>query len=52
MTIEPKALGAVSFSTSDLCHCPQCGSELRTGTDDRSFECPGCDYTEQEVINA
>lgn len=27
MTIEPKALGAVSFSTSDLCHCPQCGSE-------------------------
>ncbi|MGY3922028.1 hypothetical protein LA366_02530 [Aeromonas jandaei] len=52
MTIEPKALGASYFSTSDLCHCPRCGSELRTGTDDRSFECSWCYYTEQEVVNA
>lgn len=37
---------------ADLDHCPICGSELRTSTDDRSFECPGCVYTEQEVSNA
>lgn len=37
---------------ADLDHCQMCGSELRTGTDDRSFECPGCEYTEQEVSNA
>lgn len=35
----------------DLNHCPQCGSELRSGADDRSFECPACDYTEQEVAS-
>lgn len=51
MTIEPKAHGAVLLC-ADLDHCPICGSELRTGTDDRSFECQGCEYTEQEVIHA
>lgn len=35
--------------TNNIHHCPMCGRELRTGTDDRSFECPGCEYTEQEV---
>lgn len=49
MTIEPKALGAASFSTSDLCHCPLCGCELRSGTDNNAYECPGCEYTEREV---
>ncbi|MGL5293329.1 MAG: hypothetical protein ACRC9V_06130 [Aeromonas sp.] len=34
--------------TNNIHHCPACGSELRTGTDDRSFECSGCEYTEQE----
>ncbi len=33
----------------DLGHCPQCGSELQSGTDDRTFECPACEYTEQEM---
>lgn len=28
-----------------------CGSELRTGNDDRAFECPACAYTEQEVAH-
>ena len=35
----------------DLYHCPQCGSELQSGNDDRAFECPACAYTEQEVTN-
>ncbi|MGE6117123.1 hypothetical protein ACLHZU_13620 [Aeromonas salmonicida] len=33
----------------DLNHCPLCGGELQSGTDDRTFECPACEYTEQEV---
>ena len=36
----------------DLNHCPLCGGELQSGTDDRTFECPVCEYTEQEVVNA
>lgn len=42
----------------DLDHCPRCGSELRSGTDDHAFECPACaytytyTYTEQEVGHA
>ncbi|WP_200891479.1 hypothetical protein [Aeromonas hydrophila] len=51
MTMNPTAPLGHSLC-SDLDHCPMCGSELRTGTDDRSFECPGCDYTEQEVVHA
>ena len=35
----------------DLDHCPQCGSELRSSTDDHAYECPACEYTEQEVTN-
>lgn len=37
---------------ADLDHCPLCGGELQSGTDDRAFECPACEYTEQEVANA
>ena len=33
----------------DLNHCPLCGSELQSGTNDRAYECPACEYTEQEV---
>jgi len=33
----------------DINHCPQCGSEMQSGTDDRAFECPACEYTELEV---
>lgn len=33
----------------DLNHCPQCGSDLQSGSNDRAFECPACEYTEQEV---
>ncbi|EPC4026386.1 hypothetical protein ACRZOU_002137 [Aeromonas salmonicida] len=33
----------------DLGHCPQCGSELQSGTDDSIFECPACEYAEQEM---
>lgn len=33
----------------DLDHCPQCGSEMQSGTDDRAFECQACEYTELEV---
>lgn len=51
MTMNPTAPLGHSLC-SDLDHCPMCGSELRAGTDDRSFECPGCDYTEREVIHA
>lgn len=34
---------------ADLAHCPLCGSELRTSTDDHAYECSGCEYTEREV---
>ena len=34
---------------NDLNHCPLCGSELRSGTDGYTYECPACEYTEQEV---
>ena len=33
----------------DLAHCPLCGGELQSGTNDRAYECPACEYTEQEV---
>lgn len=33
----------------DLAHCPLCGGELQSGTNDRAYECPTCEYTEQEV---
>ena len=33
----------------DLNHCPLCGSELQSGSNDHAFECPACEYTEQEV---
>ena len=33
----------------DLNHCPLCGSELQSGNDDLAYECPTCEYTEQEV---
>lgn len=33
----------------DLNHCPLCGSELRSSTNDRAYECQACEYTEQEV---
>ena len=33
----------------DLDHCPLCGSELQSGTNDRAYECPTCEYTEQGV---
>lgn len=49
MTNESMASAVATPLHTNLDHCPMCGSELRTGTDDRSFECPGCDYTEQEV---
>lgn len=35
----------------DLNHCPLCGSELQSGTNDRAFECQACAYTEQEVAH-
>ena len=35
----------------DLNHCPLCGSELQSGTNDRAYECPTCEYTEQEVAH-
>lgn len=35
----------------DLDHCPLCGSELQSGTNDRAYECPTCEYTEQEVAS-
>ncbi|MFB2865729.1 hypothetical protein [Aeromonas sp. MdU4] len=48
MTIEPRALGGDPIR-ADLDHCPMCGSELRTGTDDHVYECPACEYTEREM---
>ncbi|WP_324019419.1 hypothetical protein [Aeromonas hydrophila] len=48
MTKPILAHGGQPFS-HDLNHCPLCGSELQSGTDDRAFECPTCEYTEQEV---
>lgn len=36
---------------NDLNHCPLCGSELQSGTNDRAYECPACEYTEQEVAH-
>ena len=36
---------------NDLNQCPLCGSELRSGTDGYTYECPACEYTEQEVTN-
>ncbi|HHQ4796024.1 hypothetical protein ACEUAZ_02590 [Aeromonas veronii] len=48
MTMNPTAqLGHPLCAALD--HCPMCGSELRTGTDDHAYECPGCEYTEREV---
>ena len=35
----------------DLNHCPLCGSELQSGTNDPAYECPTCEYTEQEVAH-
>ena len=35
----------------DLNHCPLCGGELQSGTNDRAYECPTCEYTEQEVAH-
>ena len=29
----------------DLDHCPLCGSELQSGSNDRAYECPTCEYT-------
>lgn len=50
MTKSTMAHGANSFP-HDLGHCPQCGSELRFGTDDHTFECPACAHTVQEVAS-
>ncbi len=36
----------------DRNHCPLCVGELQSGNDDRAFECPVCEYTEQEVAHA
>lgn len=48
MTMNPTApLGHPLCA--DLDHCPLCGGELQSGTDDRAYECPACEYTEQEV---
>ena len=35
----------------DLAHCPRCGGELQSGTNEHAFECPACAYTEQGVTN-
>ena len=34
----------------DLNHCPLCGGELQSGTNDSAYECQACEYTEQEVV--
>ncbi len=52
MTNSTMAHGGHSLPHSlphDLNHCPQCGSELRSGTDGYTYECPTCEYTEHEV---
>ncbi|CAD7529905.1 hypothetical protein [Aeromonas hydrophila] len=51
MTMNPTAPGAAPLC-ADLDHCPRCGGELRSGTNDRAYECHACDYTEQEVCHA
>lgn len=51
MTKSTMAHGGHPLS-HDLNHCPLCGGELRSGTDDHAFECPACAYTEQEVAHA
>ena len=55
MTNSTMAHGGHSLPHSlphDLNHCPLCGSELQSGTNDRAYECPACEYTEQEVLHA
>ena len=48
MTKPILAHGGQPFS-HDLNHCPLCGCELRSGNDGYTYECPACEYTEQEV---
>ena len=48
MTNSTMAHGGHSLP-HDLDHCPQCGSDLQSGSNDRAYECPACEYTEQEV---
>ena len=50
MTNSTMAHGGQPFS-DDLNHCPLCGCELRSGTDGYTYECPACEYTEQEVAH-
>lgn len=50
MTNPTMAHGGHSL-LNDLNHCPLCGSELQSGTNDLAYECPTCEYTEQEVTN-
>ncbi|ALN97609.1 hypothetical protein SJS40_07350 [Aeromonas caviae] len=51
MTNSTMAHGGHSLP-HDLNHCPLCGCELRSGTDGYTYECPACEYTEQEVLHA
>lgn len=54
MTNPTMAHGGHSLPHSlphDLAHCPLCGGELQSGTHDRAYECPACEYTEQEVAH-
>lgn len=51
MTNSTMAHGGHSLP-QDLDHCPLCDSELQCGTDDHTFECPACAYTEREVVHA
>lgn len=37
------------YPSGTLGRCPLCGCELQSGIDDRAFERPACEYTEQEV---
>lgn len=37
--------------TNNIHHCPACGGELQSGAEDHAFECPACEYTEQEVLH-
>ena len=50
MTNSTMAHGGHSLP-HDLDQCPLCGSELQSGTNDRAYECPACEYTEQEVAH-